>query len=66
MVAEIFAKECDKYFERGVKKWKKEGIKEGRKEAIIKMLKIKIDRKIIKDIYGINDKELEKIEKEVI
>lgn len=61
MVAEIFAKECDKHFERGLNK----GIKEGRKEAIIKMLKMNIDRKIIKEIYELDDIEIEKIEKKI-
>ena len=67
MVQEIFARECDKHFERGVKQGRKEGIeegiKEGIKQSVIKMLKMKIDRKIIKDMYELKDIELDKIEK---
>jgi len=58
MVAELFAKECDKYFEKG--------IKTGKKQAIIKMLKMKIDKKTIKEIYELSDEELEKIEKQIV
>jgi len=65
MVQELFAKECDKHFERGVKKGINKGKKEGMKESVIKMLKMKIDRKTIKDIYELDDMELAKIEKKM-
>lgn len=55
---EIFARECDRQFEKGKI--------EERKSAIIKMLKMKTDKNFIKSIYEITDKDLEKIEKEVV
>ena len=72
MVQEIFARECDKHFERGlnkgIKEGRKEGIKEGIKESIkqsvIKMLKMNMDRKTIKDIYELDDIGLYNIEEE--
>ena len=44
----------------------KQGIKEGINKTIIKMLQIKLDESIIKEVTGVNDKELEKVKKELL
>lgn len=49
-----------------MKKLLKSGKIEEKRETIIKMLKMKTDKNFIKSIYEITDKDLEKIEKEVV
>ena len=44
----------------------KEGIKEGINKTIRKMLALKVDEKFIKEVTGVNDKELEKLKKELL
>jgi len=47
-------------------KVRKEGIREGINTTIRKMLQIKLDENIIKEVTGVNDKELEKVKKELL
>jgi len=58
----------------GRKQGREEGIKEGREEGIIesinktmkKMLQLKLDESIIKEVTGVKDEELEKVKKELL
>ena len=46
-------------------KAKNEGIREGKNRTIKKMLLLKLDENIIKEVTGAKDKELEKIKQEL-
>ena len=44
----------------------KELIKEGINKTIVKMLSLKVDENLIKEVTGIEDKELEKVKKQLL
>jgi len=51
---------------RIMKEAKLKGMKEGINTTIRKMLQLKLDENIIKEVTGVKDKELEKVKKELL
>lgn len=48
-----------------IKEGREEGVKEGINKTIKKMILLKLDENIIKEVTGVKDKELEKVKKEL-